>query len=283
MKHDPRITPARADIAAAHLQGVIAAQRYVAGRAMRLIANTAPVQRHPSPDAPTDTQLLFGETFTVYEDKDGWSWGQAALDDYVGYAPSAALAPPGAPPTHSVAVPRTFVYRDADIKSPPLIWLSMNSQVAVSERDGNFSRLDNQGWVYSAHLAKPGETAKDFVAVAESFLGTPYLWAGKDSLGLDCSGLVQTAMQRAGLGCPRDSDMQAELGAPVAIDFNAIRRGDLVFWKGHVAIIQNANNLLHANAHCMQVTSEPIASALVRIEKAAGPVTAIRRLAKPGA
>lgn len=283
MKHDPRITPARPDIAAAHLQGAVVAQRYVTGRAMRLVANTAPLQRQPAPDAPTGTQLLFGETFTVYEDKDGWSWGQALLDNYVGYVPSAALAPPGAPPTHSVAVPRTFVYRNADIKSPPLLWLSMNSQVAVGAQDGNFSRLDNQGWVYSAHLAKLGDTAKDFVTVAENFLGTPYLWAGKDSLGLDCSGLVQTAMQRAGIVCPRDSDMQAELGAPVAIDFNATQRGDLVFWNGHVAIIQNATNMLHANAFYMQVTSEPIAAARARIEKAAGPVIAIRRLAKLGA
>ena len=283
MKHDPRITPARPDIAADHLQGLVVAQHYVTGRAMRLVANTAPVQRHPAADAPTDTQLLFGETFTVYEDKNGWSWGQALLDNYVGYVPSAALAPPGAPPTHSVAVPRTFVYRDANIKSPPLLWLSMNSQVAVEAQDGNFSRLNNQGWVYSAHLAKQGDTAKDFVTVAECFLGTPYLWAGKDSLGLDCSGLVQTAMQRAGLVCPRDSDMQAELGVPVAIDFNATQRGDLVFWKGHVAIIQNATNILHANAFYMQVTSEPIAVARVRIEKAAGPVIAIRRLASRGA
>lgn len=283
MKHDPRITPARPDIAAAHLQDAVAAQKFVAGRVMRLVANTAPLQRRPAHDAPTDTQLLFGETFTVYEDKAGWSWGQAALDNYVGYVPSVALAPPGAPPTHSVAVPRTFVYRDADIKSPPLLWLSMNSQVAVAEQDGNFSRLENQGWVYSAHLAKPGDTAKDFVTVAESFLGTPYLWAGKDSLGLDCSGLVQTAMQRAGRGCPRDSDMQAELGAPVALDFNTTQRGDLVFWKGHVAIIQNAKNLLHANAFHMQVASEPIDVARARIEKAAGPVIAIRRLDKIGA
>lgn len=282
MKHDPRITPARADLAAAHLQGEVEAQRYVAGRAMRLVVGTASLRRQPAPDAPMDTQLLFGEIFTVYEDKAGWAWGQAALDHYVGYVRSDALVPLGPSPTHGVAVPRTFVYRDADIKSPPLLWLSMNAQVAAGELNGRFSRVENLGWIVSAHLAKAGDTAPDFVAVAESFLATPYLWGGKDSLGMDCSGLVQTAMQRAGLACPRDSDMQAQMGQPITININALLRGDLICWRGHVGIVQNANTLLHANAFSMQVSSEPLAGSQARIENSAGPVTTIRRLEKTG-
>lgn len=279
MNPDPRLTPARADLAALHLKGIVAAQRYAEGRAMRLAAGMAPLRRQPGDDAPMDTQLLFGEAFTVYDEKDGWAWGQAALDLYVGYVRADALAPPGPMPTHSVAVPRTFVYRDADLKSPPLFWLSMNAKLAVGERSGNFSRIQPLGWIFSAHLAKAGDHAADFVAVAENFIGTPYLWGGKDSLGMDCSGLLQTAMQRAGLACPRDSDMQANLGRSHPVNLDRLQRGDLIFWKGHVGILRDAETLLHANAFSMQVTSEPLAGAAARIEN---PVACIRRLAKPG-
>ncbi len=249
---------------------------------MQVRAGSAPLRHAPADDAPMETQLLFGEVFTVYEDKDGWAWGQAAHDQYTGYVQSGVLAPLGPLPTHTVVVSRSFVYREADIKSPPLMWLSMNARLAINAQNEGFSRIENIGWIYSAHLAPVGSFTDDFVSAAEIFLGAPYLWGGKDGLGMDCSGLLQTAMHRAGLSCPRDSDMQANLGAPRPVDFTGAQRGDLIFWQGHVAIMRGAGMLLHANAYHMQVASEPLAPAVARIAKTGAMVTGVRRLATLG-
>lgn len=244
----------------------------------RVIIGSAPLRRSPGDEAPLDTQLLFGEIFSVHSEQDGWAQGQAALDHYRGYTPLSALGPIGPLPTHMVGVPRTFVYRDPDIKSPPLMWLSMNSNIAVSGQTGRFSRIEELGWVYTAHIAPAGAHAEDFVSVAEEFLGAPYFWGGKDSLGMDCSGLLQTAMQRAGLICPRDSYQQAELGEALPPRHTDLRRGDLIFWKGHVGIMRDAGLLLHANAHHMRVVSEPLAGAAARIAASGLDVTGVRRL-----
>ena len=279
---DRRLTPARPDLAAAHLRGKVAAARYVEGQAMRVIAEAIPLRGEPNPENGYDTQALFGETLTAYDiDDEGWAFVQLARDGYVGYVSANDIAPMGAEATHRVRTPRTLVYPGRSIKTPPLQALPMLAQVCVADMDGPFARIDG-GYVWADHLTPLDHAEADFVSVAEQFEHAPYLWGGKTWDGVDCSGLVQIALQAAGVVAPRDTDMQASaLGA--AIDpgaaYENLRRGDLVFWKGHVGIMCDSDILLHANGHHMQVAREPFATARARIAKNSfGEVTMIRRL-----
>ncbi|MCG5235392.1 C40 family peptidase [Xanthobacter oligotrophicus] len=279
MPHDPRLTPARPDLAAAALKGQVEAARYVEGEVRRVAVPVAPLRRRPASDAPLETQALFGETVRVFEDDpEGWSWVQLEADRYVGYLPTEALAAPGRAPTHTVRALRTFLFPGPDIKLPPREALVLGSKVAVREVRGGFA-VTTDGFLPVVHLAEPAEREGDFVAVAARFLGVPYLWGGRSSLGLDCSGLVQTALAATGIAAPRDSDMQeAALGDPLPLDAEP-RRGDLLFWPGHVGIVEAADTLLHANAFHMAVAREPLAEALARISAAGLELRSIRRLA----
>jgi hypothetical protein len=239
----------------------------------------APLRREPYPDAPLGTEALMGERVTVYEETEGWCWGQLEADGYVGWLPANALTPPGPEPTHRVAALRTFVFPGPSIKVPPVAALSLGCRLAVARIEGEFAVAPG-GHLPARHLAPLASAEPDFVAVAERFVGVPYLWGGKTSLGLDCSGLVQVALTAAGRACPRDSDMQQALGEPVdaAADCSNLRRGDLVFWKDHVAIIRDPATLLHANAFHMAVALEPLAEAISRIEAAGSEVIGVRRI-----
>lgn len=283
MAFDKRLTPARPDLAASYLRGKIEATRYVDGVSMRVISEAIAVRAAPSSEAGYDTQTLFGETVTAYDlDDEGWAWVQLEGDGYVGYVSANDLAPAGAAPTLTVRTPRTFVYPAPSIKTPPLLALPMLSQVAVVDHAGAFARIDNGGFVWAEHLRPVQETESDFVAVAERFEHAPYLWGGKTWAGLDCSGLVQIALRAAGVAAPRDTDMQARaLGREIdpGTNFSDLQRGDLVFWKGHVGIMRNERDLLHANGSHMQVTREPLAQARARITHAGhGDITCVRRL-----
>ncbi|MFG1339608.1 C40 family peptidase [Xanthobacter autotrophicus] len=279
MPLDPRLTPARPDLASAALKGQVEAARYVEGDLRRVAVPVAPLRRRPASDAPLETQGLFGETVRVFEDDpEGWSWVQLEADRYVGYLPTEALAAPGAAPTHKVRALRTFLFPGPDIKLPPREALVLGSKVAVREVRGGFA-VTPDGFLPVVHLAEPAEREGDFVAVAARFLGVPYLWGGRSSLGLDCSGLVQTALAATGVAAPRDSDMQeAALGKALPLDAEP-RRGDLLFWPGHVGIVEAADTLLHANAFHMAVAREPLAEALARIAAAGLALRSIRRLA----
>jgi cell wall-associated NlpC family hydrolase len=278
---DPRLTPARADLAAKHLEGKVTAARFVEGRVYEVIEPQAPLRREPRPDAPLETEALKGERVTIYDaNGEGWGWGQLAADGYVGWLPDNALAPPGAAPTHKVTALRTLMFPGPSIKLPPLEAPPLGARLAIARIEDRMAVTQSGAYVPAAHLAPVGEYETDFVAVAERFLGTPYLWGGKTALGLDCSGLVQVALTACGVACPRDSDMQEEvLGTAVAADLSALRRGDLIFWKGHVAIVRGLDSLLHANAHHMAVAIEPVAQAVVRIRNAGSEITSIRRIA----
>lgn len=278
MKFDPRITPARPDLAAAHLRGKIEAGQFVDGTVQEVITGIAPMRNGPSHGATQVTEALRGERVTIYEnDDEGWAWGQLAGDGYVGWLPAAALLAPGADATHKVTALRTFVFPGPSIKLLPMDALPLGAQVAVASEQDNFAVLASGGYVPKNHLAALSAHETDFVAVAERFVGTPYLWGGKSSLGIDCSGLVQVALNACGIPCPRDSDMQdAALGK--AVSLAGLQAGDLIFWKGHVAIARGRNSMIHANAFHMAVTIEPVAEALARIGTTGSQVTSVRRL-----
>jgi cell wall-associated NlpC family hydrolase len=278
---DHRLTPVHPDLAAEHLSGLIDAPRYAEGRAKRIIAASAPLRRSAQADAPLETEALFGESVTVYESESGWAFARLDRDDYPGYLPESALGAPAAP-THRVRALRAHAYPGPSIKLPPRFALSLGARVTIVSHDGDFAVSEDGLHFWAAHLADGASSEPDFVGVAERFLETPYLWGGRTSEGIDCSGLVQTALTAAGIASPRNSDMmEEELGAPIALDDPAtsLARGDLIFWQGHVGIMRDVTTLLHANGWHMKVVSEPLAETRARIAASgAGDVTSVRRL-----
>jgi cell wall-associated NlpC family hydrolase len=242
----------------------------------------APVRRHPAPDAALDTEALKGERVRVEETTaEGWCRGTLEADGYAGWLPANALAAPGPAATHKVAVPRTLAFPGPSIKLPPLEGLSLGCRLAIARIEEPFALTHCGGYVPARHLAPLDAFAPDPVAVAEQFLHAPYLWGGKTSLGLDCSALVQIALAACGLPCPRDSIMQEQaLGTALSPtrDLADLRRGDLLFWKGHVAMARNRDTLIHANAFHMAVAIEPIGAAIARIAAAGSALRSVRRV-----
>jgi cell wall-associated NlpC family hydrolase len=242
----------------------------------------APLRRAPRGDAALDTEAIRGEAVVVLgEAEEGWVPARLAADGYEGYLPEDALTGEGTPATHVVTAARTLAYPAPDFKRPPVAALTMGARVRVLYVDGRYAVTDRQEYLIARHIAPADHIETDRVALAERFLGTPYLWGGKSAMGIDCSGLVQLACGMAGIAAPRDSGPQEKaLGEalPPETAPDALRRGDLLFWPGHVAIARGDGTMIHANAHHMMVAVEPIAEALTRIEAAGDRLRTVRRL-----
>jgi cell wall-associated NlpC family hydrolase len=272
---DKRLYAFREDLADARLKGRVTAKAFVEGKPAQCVLPATRVCREPSDSAMQTTQVLMGENVKVYERKNGWAWVQLDQDDYVGYVREQALREPITKSTHRVSVLLAHLYPQADIKTQPAPMVPMNARICATQQRGEFFVLPSGRCIYAKHVSKSSET--DFVSVAERFLNVPYLWGGKTAMGIDCSGLVQMALVACGMDVPRDSDMQEQgLGADVKRD--ELKRGDLVFWKGHVGIMQDEKTLLHANGFHMMVVSEPFEEAVKRIASKGSDVTAMKRI-----
>lgn len=275
---DPRLhayKPTRADIS---LKGKVSAEYFVVGQKMQIKVPVLNIHKEPSRESRQVTQGLLGETVMVFEAENGWAWLQLKEDGYVGYAEMSKLGSNVFDTTHRVAVPSTLLYPRPDLKSQPVKNLSLQAALAVNGSEGDYSILATGGYVFTRHIREAQDAAPDFVSVAGMFLGVPYLWGGKSTAGLDCSGLVQLALQTAGKECPRDTDMQEHaLGKSVVVD-STMQRGDLVFWDGHVGVMIDEIDLLHANGFHMMVMREPLSAAISRIAATGKPVTSVRRI-----
>lgn len=280
-KPDPRRHAWREDLASEELWDRVLVPRYEAGKVKQLMRPSAPMRKRPDKAAAYENEIVFGETVRVFEEVDGWAWLQLERDRYVGYVPADGLSEAVAEPTHRVQALGTFLYPVPDIKSSPIMPLSFDSRLAIANGDEKFSELVTGGFVVTRHISELGRPHRDFVEAAEKFVGVPYLWGGRTRLGVDCSGLIQLAMNAAGHNCPRDTDMQQdEVGNAILIpnDLEGLQRGDLVFWKGHVGVMTDGVMLLHANAHHMAVTVEPLVVATRRISRAGSEIVSIRRI-----
>jgi cell wall-associated NlpC family hydrolase len=275
-----RLPACRPDLADERLRGRVEAKRFVAGKAMEIVAPVASMRREPSATAMQTTQALLGEKISVFESHNGWLWCQLRRDSYVGYIRAEFASDAQSRSTHRVATLSTLLYPAPDLKSQPAVSVPLNAAIEIVEAGEKFSRLSNGTYVFSQHVKSIDDYEPDFVSIAEKFLGVPYYWGGKTHQGLDCSGLLQISLEACGIASLRDSDLQEEqLGQPlIASGLSSLRRGDLVFWDGHVGVMTDDKHLLHANAHHMMTVEEPLADAVQRIAATGSQITSMKRL-----
>ena len=276
MKFDSRIIPIRNDLASIKYKGLVKKNYFSDGTDYYLRSSSSPLYYNKNAKELA-TQLLYGEAFKVFDISGEFAWGQSLRDNYVGYTPIKFLASKKINATHKVRSLRTFVYKDPEIKEIPIMHLSLNSLVKIKSKKKKFSYLENLGWVYSNDLSPINNFKFNAVDIAMQYLNTPYLWGGRDSLGIDCSGLIQNIYQMKGIGMPRDTDLQELFIADEVDSVSTIKAGDLIFWKGHVAMAIDNKNIIHANAYHMKTSTETLKTAKVRISKEYGKIIRISR------
>lgn len=287
---DPRIYPYRKDLAADFLEGRVEAEIFVSGKEERVGVAWAPVMSKPcpptlgTPEVLQASELLFGDIFSVFEEKNGWSWGQCAHDGYVGYVKSSSLFKTLNKPTHWVSAVSSLVFSDPKGEYPPKMRLSMMAGVVVDLVEGDYARLASGGWMYNKHITSINETQPDFVATAFMFNREPYLWGGRGGQGIDCSGLIQISLAAAGVLVGRDTDQQADgigIDIPFSENILELRSGDIVFFPGHVGFYLGSGALLHASSHEMMVVTHSLEVVIARmVERHGLGITRVRRLAQ---
>jgi cell wall-associated NlpC family hydrolase len=277
VSRDPRVTLVHDGLADTRLEGVVTAQRFQTTRARQVVATAAAIRAAPERRAEQLDQLLFGEGFNALEVSGGFVFGQALRDGYVGWVDAADLSDQVSSPTHWVSAIRAFAFAEPSIKATARGPLGLNALLTVVDEAETLVRADRIGWIARAQVSPIGTVFADPAAVALAHLGAPYLWGGRDSSGLDCSGLIQQALLACGEACPRDADQQQALGAPAPPE--ALVRGDLVFWTDHVGMMVDTRRVIHANGHHMAVALEPLARTRARIAaRGGGEPVAYRRL-----
>ncbi len=247
----------------------------------RVSAGVAAVRKGPEADATMLTQALHGETCRVFEERGEFALVQLDRDNYVGWTDMAALSAPALTPTHRVSALRTYMFSAPDLKSSPHFLVSLNAMICEEERDGRYVKCAGAGWIHETHLSPSDSFEDDPADVASRFVGAPYLWGGRESLGLDCSGLTVAAFAACGVELLRDSDMQFETSGLTVEGWDSpgtLQRGDMVFWDGHVGMMLDAETFIHSNAFHMSVAIEPLSGAIERIAPKYGHPTGARRV-----
>ena len=276
MIFDTRITPIRRDLASTAYKAIVKRKKYVTAKLATVKSTFTPL--YSNKGSKLSTQLLYGEECDVFETKNGWSWIQSRRDNYVGYTPSINLTRKTYKPNSKVISLRTVIYTKPDIKSVTKGYLSFNSLVEVIKIKGKYSLIKNLGWCPSLDLVKIKSSKFNHIDLSKQYLDTPYLWGGRDSMGIDCSGLIQNLHQINNRPFPRDTDMQ-EIFVTNEVKYEKdLKAGDLVFWKGHVAMMIDNSNIIHANAFHMKTAIEPLSTAKKRILKSNGKIKKLGRL-----
>ena len=276
MIFDTRITPIRRDLASTAYKAIVKRKKYVTAKQATVKSTFTPL--YANKGSKLSTQLLYGEECDIFDTKNGWSWIQSRRDNYVGYTPTINLTRKIYKPNSKVISLRTIIYTKPDIKSVTKGYLSFNSLVEVIKIKGKYSLIKNLGWCPSLDLVKIKSSKFNHIDLSKQYLDTPYLWGGRDSMGIDCSGLVQNLHQINNRPFPRDTDMQ-EIFVTNEVKFEKdLKAGDLVFWKGHVAMMIDNSNIIHANAFHMKTAIEPLSTAKKRILKSNGKIKKLGRL-----
>ena len=276
MKFDSRIIPIRNDLASIEYKGLIKSKKFSNGTNYFLRSSSSPLYSKKNSNELA-SQLLYGEIFRVFDVSGKFAWGQSLRDNYVGYTPIESLSSKKIKATHKIQSLRALIYKKPQIKQSPIMYLSLNSLVNVKSKEGKFSFLENLGWIFSGCISPINNFNFNVTELAIQYLNTPYLWGGRDSIGIDCSGLIQNIYQMVGINMPRDTDLQELFFADEIFSETKIKAGDLIFWKGHVAMALDNKNIIHANAYHMKTSIETLKHAKVRIAKQYGRIIKISR------